>query len=87
MPSMHISLTEELASVVQGKVDSGMYNNASEVIREALRYMESNGELVDLIKLEALKKRLAPAIQNGENGTYAEYSLENLTSELDEEIH
>jgi antitoxin ParD1/3/4 len=34
---MHISLTPELERAVKEKVDSGLYNNASEVIREALR--------------------------------------------------
>lgn len=34
---MNISLTPELESAVKAKVASGLYNNASEVIREALR--------------------------------------------------
>jgi antitoxin ParD1/3/4 len=34
---MNISLTPELEKWVQAKVESGLYNNASEVIREALR--------------------------------------------------
>lgn len=34
---MNISLTPELEKMVQAKVESGLYNNASEVIREALR--------------------------------------------------
>lgn len=34
---MHISLTPELERTVRRKVESGLYNNASEVIREALR--------------------------------------------------
>ena len=34
---MHVSLTPELEKAVKAKVDSGLYNNASEVIREALR--------------------------------------------------
>ncbi len=34
---MNISLTPELANAVKEKVDSGLYNNASEVVREALR--------------------------------------------------
>lgn len=36
---MNVSLTPELESVVKEKVDSGLYNNASEVVREALRSM------------------------------------------------
>lgn len=34
---MNISLTPELENAVKAKVESGLYNNASEVIREALR--------------------------------------------------
>ena len=35
--SMHISLTPRLEAFVKSRVESGLYNNASEVIREALR--------------------------------------------------
>src|ERR1700753_211664 len=37
--TMNISLTAELEKYVRGKVASGFYNNASEVIREALRLL------------------------------------------------
>jgi antitoxin ParD1/3/4 len=37
IPVMHISLTPELENAVKSKVKSGLYNNASEVVREALR--------------------------------------------------
>jgi uncharacterized protein len=36
---MNISLTPELEKYVRRKVGSGLYNNASEVIREALRLL------------------------------------------------
>ena len=49
---MHISLTPELEERVRAKVDSGLYNNASEVIREALRFMETSEALVEALKLE-----------------------------------
>jgi hypothetical protein len=32
---MNISLTDELETVIQEKVKSGLYNNASEVVRDA----------------------------------------------------
>ncbi len=34
---MNVSLTPELESAVKAKIASGLYNNASEIIREALR--------------------------------------------------
>jgi len=37
---MNVSITEELHKIVQDKVSSGLYSNASEVIRDAIRKME-----------------------------------------------
>lgn len=37
---MNVSLTPELEEFVQTKVQSGRYNSASEVVREALRLLE-----------------------------------------------
>jgi putative addiction module CopG family antidote len=39
---MNVSLTAELEKYVRRKVASGLYNNASEVIREALRLQVEN---------------------------------------------
>jgi antitoxin ParD1/3/4 len=39
---MNVSLTPELDSFVAGKVQSGRYNSASEVVREALRLLEEH---------------------------------------------
>lgn len=56
---MHISLTPELEGIIQEKIASGLYGNASEVVREALRFMKTNEELVDYIKLNSLREKLA----------------------------
>ena len=45
---MNVSLTPELKRAVQEKVASGLYNNASEVMRDALRLMLKRDELGDL---------------------------------------
>lgn len=37
---MNVSLTPELEAYVAGKVESGRYSSASEVVREALRLLE-----------------------------------------------
>jgi antitoxin ParD1/3/4 len=39
---MNVSLTPELEKFISAKVDSGMYNSASEVVREALRLLEEH---------------------------------------------
>lgn len=55
---MHISLTPELESRVKSKVESGLYNNSSEVIREALRFMDTHEEWIHEIKLARLREQL-----------------------------
>ncbi len=40
MPTRNVNLTDELERFVLGKVRSGRYENASEVIRAALRILE-----------------------------------------------
>lgn len=42
---MNISLTPQLEELVRARVASGMYNNASEVVREALRLLDEHERL------------------------------------------
>ncbi len=55
---MHVSLTPELEARVKAKVESGLYNNASEVIREALRFMDAHEEWVQEVKIAFLRKQI-----------------------------
>jgi antitoxin ParD1/3/4 len=55
---MHVCLTPELEARIRAKVDSGLYNSASEVIREALRFMDSNEQWIHEIKLAQLREQL-----------------------------
>jgi antitoxin ParD1/3/4 len=79
---MHISLTPELETCVKRRVESGHYNNASEVIRDALRFWEKNEELVELMKLEALRKRLATGAAQAENGDLSSQTVSDIVAEL-----
>jgi len=45
MATMNVSLTDELEKFVDGKVESGLYNNASEVVREGLRLLKEHDEV------------------------------------------
>ena len=42
---MNVSLTPELEQFVDAKVESGLYNNASEVVREGLRLLKEQDEI------------------------------------------
>ena len=65
---MHVSLTPELEARVKAKVDSGLYNNASEVIREALRFMDTHDDWVKELKAAALRKQLQVGIDQLSQG-------------------
>ena len=55
---MNVSLTPELDRYVSDKVDSGRYTSASEVVREALRLMETR-DMQLLAFNKELDRRLA----------------------------
>jgi antitoxin ParD1/3/4 len=75
---MHISLTPELEAIIKEKVSSGLYNNASEVIREALRFMKTNEELINQMKLDHLRSKLAEGERDIAEGRYTELKPEEL---------
>jgi len=66
---MNVSLTDKLETVIEEKVKSGLYNNASEVVRDALRRAfcqptslnleQDSPELAALIR-KGLKSRHTP---------------------------
>jgi antitoxin ParD1/3/4 len=60
---MNVHLTPELEQLVQSKVQSGRYNSASEVVREALRLMMDRDELVELRKSE-LRQKIAEGLDS-----------------------
>ncbi len=78
---MHISLTPELETKVKQKVESGYYNNASEVIRDALRFWEQNEDLVQHMKLEVLKNRLAVGADQVKQGKIIKQSVSDIIAE------
>lgn len=78
---MHISLTPELEASIRLKVASGYYNNASEVIRDALRFWENNEELVQHMKLEVLQKRLAIGAGQADQEKFVAQSVSDIITE------
>src|SRR5271166_3751408 len=88
MDQMNVSITDRLAGYVRKKVKSGRYNNASEVVRDALRRMEDEDEralrlakptaediLTDLTEeqLEGIRRRVRAGIESVAAGRLAEY--------------
>jgi antitoxin ParD1/3/4 len=62
---MNISLNPHFEELVKGKVQSGLYNSVSEVMREALRLLEERDQLRDL-RLEELRSEIQKGINSGE---------------------
>lgn len=79
---MNISLTPELEQIVKHKVDSGLYNNASEVIREALRLMAAQ-ERLDAMKLQLLRAEIDLAWQQADRGEFAQATPESIIQQAD----
>lgn len=62
---MNISLTPHFEALVKAKVESGLYNSASEVMREALRLLEERDQLRKL-RIEDLRYEVQKGIDSGE---------------------
>lgn len=88
MDQMNVSITDRLAGYVRMKVKGGRYNNASEVVREALRRMEDEEAravrlakpsaedlLTDLTadQLEGIRRRVLAGIESIAAGKYTDY--------------
>jgi antitoxin ParD1/3/4 len=74
---MNVSLTPELESLVQEKVQTGMYHSASEVIREALRLLRQRDELRQT-GLAALRKEIALGAEQADRGQTAPLNVKAL---------
>ncbi len=69
MPTRNVVLTDHQASLVEGLVTSGRYQNASEVLREGLRLVEQR-EIEDAYRLEALRSAVQAGIADIEAGRF-----------------
>ena len=81
---MNVSLTPMLEELVQQKVATGLYNSASEVIREALRLLEERDELRK-VRVAALRKEISVGLDQLDRGEVSEYddrSLDTLAADI-----
>jgi antitoxin ParD1/3/4 len=70
MPTRNVNLTDELDHFVLAKVESGRYENASEVVRAALRMLEREEQ-----RHEAKSAALRAAIDEGDASGIAENNV------------
>ena len=77
---MNISLTPELEQLVRDKVKTGLYQTASEVIREGLRLLRERDQ-----RVEALRRDVGAgfeAVERGEFTAYDESSIKKLADRV-----
>jgi antitoxin ParD1/3/4 len=72
MPTLNISLTPELATLISDKVTSGMYHSASEVVRAGLRLLKEQDEITRL-RRETLIDEIALGTNQLERGESTRY--------------
>jgi antitoxin ParD1/3/4 len=64
MPTRNVSLTKELDQFIAAKVEAGLYANASEVMRTALRVLERDEREYEE-KLAALRAAIDKGLASG----------------------
>jgi antitoxin ParD1/3/4 len=72
VPTKNIVLTEHHVKVIEGLVQSGRYQNASEVLQEGLRLVEQR-QAEDAARLEALRQAAQIGIDAFERGDYRSF--------------
>ena len=80
---MNVNLSSKFESYIQQQLNEGTYNNASEVIREALRLKMQQDEVYQA-KLEALR---AAIIQGEESGEATPFDIQDIIREAKTERH
>ena len=69
MPTRNVVLTDHQESLIGSLVDSGRYQNASEVLREGLRLLEQRVS-EDAARLEALREAVDIGLRDLDEGRF-----------------
>ncbi|HEY2136663.1 MAG TPA: type II toxin-antitoxin system ParD family antitoxin [Xanthobacteraceae bacterium] len=83
MATRNISLTPEQDAFVESVVKAGVYQNASEAVRDALRVLQQRRR-EDALKLKALRLQIKAGIEALERGDYTEVEDADLDGFIDQ---
>ena len=82
MPTRNVVLTNHQEKLIETLVESGRYQNASEVLRDGLRLVEQR-EAEDAAKLEALREAVGVGNAALDRGEFKEFEkIEDLQTYL-----
>lgn len=73
MPTRNVVLTDHQAALLERLVSGGRYQNASEVLREGLRLLESR-EVEDKLRLKVLRKAVREGIADADAGRFTRFT-------------
>ena len=77
MPTRNVNLTEALDAFVEQAVASGRYGNASEVVRDALRRLET-GIAEDSARLAVLEAAINEGLADHDAGRFVELGADEI---------
>lgn len=80
MPARNVVLTEHQAALVENLVTGGRYQNASEVLREGLRLIETR-QTEDFLRLKALQAAVKVGVADSAAGHYTEFNSSEFLTE------
>lgn len=81
MATTSLSLGEHWEVFIKNEIASGRYGSASEVVRDALRTLETRNT-----KLEALRRHLGEGEAQARNGEFVkDYSVDRLLAQADDD--
>jgi antitoxin ParD1/3/4 len=83
--TMHINLSPEMETFIKGKVASGFYGNATEVIRDAIRRMQAEEGRVSTWK--AALKVGDDELDAGQSVPYNPATLDDITQSAKKAMH
>ena len=82
MPTRNVVVTKHQEELIESLVESGRYQNASEVLREGLRLVEQR-EAEEAGKLKALRAAVRAGVDSLDRGQFKEFeSIEDLRAYL-----
>ena len=89
VPTRNVVLTERQANLIESLVESGRYQNASEVLRDGLRLVEQR-EAEDTSKLKSLRAAASVGVGALDRGEFKEFrnteELQAYLNDLSEKV-
>ncbi len=82
---MNITLTPELEALIKKKIESGDYNSASEVVRDALKLLKEQDQLREL-RREEIRREVMKGVEQMKNGEYTTISNKEEAEQMIEKI-